>query len=168
MLSAFQYTITVTPGPQLLFPTERLLAWLKWRLLVTPSSNRWRPVLERYLDLTAGLVLSLGTDPNTIPPSQIGSVLGPHPQPIPKPCPPPPAGEHELTGKVVTLIYDRFGDFSGFVLLTERGHEHRFDSHEEAIQELVHSAWVERTVVSVIVDEHDREHPVEILLRRPH
>ncbi len=168
VLGAFQYTISVTPGPQLLYPTERLLAWLKWRLGVTPSSNRWLPVLQRYLELTEGLVLSLGRDPNTIPPSQVGNIPGKHEPPTRGRSPRPPTEEHEFTGKVVAIIYDCFGDFSGFVLLTESRHEHRFRGREAAIEELVHRAWVERTVVSVLVDDHDRDRPVTVLLRRYH
>jgi hypothetical protein len=78
---AFQYTLTVTPTTELLYPQARLLAWLKWRVGVTPPSNRWLPVLQRYRTLTEGLVWSLGRDPNTIPPSQIGNVPGNPPLP---------------------------------------------------------------------------------------
>jgi hypothetical protein len=166
VLGAFQYTLTVTPPQELLYPQERLLAWLKWRIGVTPPSNRWLPVLQRYLTLTEGLVLNLGKNPNSIPPSQIGNVPGKHPHP---PVPPsPPVGEHEYTGKVVAIHYDRFGDFSGFVILTEMGHEHRFRAREHAIEELVHQAWVERTVVSVVVKDHGRDEPVSLILRRYH
>jgi len=57
---AFQYTITLKPAGELLYPQERLLAWLKWRVGVTPPASRWRPVLGRYLSLTEGLVTTLG------------------------------------------------------------------------------------------------------------
>jgi hypothetical protein len=172
VVGAFQYTLTVTPGQELLYPQERLLAWLKWRIGVTPSSNRWLPVLQRYLALTEGLVLILGQDSNAIPPSQVGNVPGKVPPCPPPPIPPcPPCEEHEyeeFTGKVVAIHYDRFGDFCGFVILTEAGHEHRFRGREHAIEELVHQAWVERTVVSVLVEEHDRDWPVTLILRRYH
>jgi hypothetical protein len=170
VVGAFQYTLTVTPGQELLYPQERLLAWLKWRVGVTPSSNRWLPVLQRYLSLTEGLVQILGQNPNTIPPSQVGNVPGKHPvPPCPPPVPPcPPVEQHEYTGKVSAIHYDRFGDFCGFVILTEAGHEHRFRGREHAIEELVHQAWVERTVVSVLVEEPDRTWPVTLILRRYH
>lgn len=169
---AFQYTVTVTPGSELLYPQERLLAWLKWRIGVTPPLNRWLPVLQRYLTQTEDLVWTLGRDPSTIPPSQVGNVPGKAPQP---PCPPGPpvppfplSEEREYTGKVIAIEYDRFGDFCGFVILTETGHEHQFRGCEHAIEELVHEAWVERTVVSVLVSERDRELPVNLILRRHH
>jgi|SRR5579863_748409 len=163
VVGAFQYTLTVTSAAELLYPQERLLAWLKWRIGVTPPSNRWLPVLQRYLTLTEGLVWNLGRDPNTIAPSQIGEVPGKRPLP---PC--PPSEEREYTGKVIGIQYDRFGDFRGFLIQTEEGHEHRFRGRERAIEELVQQAWVERTVVSVFVEEHDREWPVTLILRRSH
>ncbi len=168
VLGAFQYTVTVTPGQELLYPQERLLAWLKWRIGVTPPTNRWLPVLQRYLTLTEGLVLSLGQDPGAIPPSQVGNVPGKHPVHHEPPPPFPPVKEHEYTGKVVAIHYDRFGDFCGFVILTEAGHEHRFRGREHAIEVLVREAWEERTTVSVLVEEHDRDWPMSLILRRYH
>jgi hypothetical protein len=165
VLGAFQYTVTIKPKEELLYPQERLLAWLKWRIGVTPSSSRWLPVLQRYLSLTAGLVQSHGGDPNKIPPSQTGNVPGKKPVP---PCPPFPIGKREVTGKVIAVHYDRFGDFCGFTILTEEGREHRFRGREHAVEELVRGAWIERTVVSVFVEEHNRDWPAALTLRRYH
>jgi hypothetical protein len=69
---------------------------------------------------------------------------------------------------VVAIHYDRFGDFCGFVILTEAGHEHRFRGREHAIEVLVREAWEERTTVSVLVEEHDRDWPMSLILRRYH
>jgi hypothetical protein len=168
LLGAFQYTVTVTPAKDLLYPQERLLAWLKWRIGVTPPTNRWLPVLQRYLSLTEGLVWSLGQDPNAIPPSQVGNVPRKHPGPPGPPVPTFHPKGREYTGKVVAIHYDRFGDFCGFVILTEEGHEHWFRGREHAIEERVNQAWVERTVVSVLVEEHLRDWPVTLILRRYH
>jgi hypothetical protein len=73
---AFQYTVTLKPEKVLLPEQERLVAWLKWRYSVIPATSRWKPVLQRYLKYTESLVWSLGKDPNTIPPSKVGSVVG--------------------------------------------------------------------------------------------
>jgi len=62
----------------------------------------------------------------------------------------------------------RFGDFCGFVVLTEAGEERRFLGREHAIEELLHQAWIERTVVTVLPDEHDRDWPATLILRRYH
>jgi hypothetical protein len=134
VLGAFQYTTTVKPGGELLFPQERLLAWLKWRIGVTPPTSRWLPVLQRYLNLTEGLVLTYGGDPTKIPSSQTGNVPGKGPPP---PAPPlPPIGEREITGKVVAIDYDRFGDFCGFTILSEHGRERRFHAREPQIEDV--------------------------------
>jgi len=151
---AFQYTITVKPAGELLYPQERLLAWLKWRIGVMPSASRWRPVLSRYLSLTEGLVTTLGGDPSQIPPSQTGTVPG--------------HGEYEITGKVMAIDYDRFGDFCGFTVLSEHGRERHFHAREPKIEDVVYRAWVERSVVSVFAEEHDRHRPAKLILRRPH
>jgi hypothetical protein len=159
---AFQYTITLKPAGELLYPQERLLAWLKWRIEVMPPASRWRQVMGRYLSLTEGLVTTLGGDPSKIPPSQTGAVPGKGPSRV------PPHGEHEITGKVVAIDYDRFGDFCGFTVLSEHGRERHFHAREPKIEDLVYRAWVERSVVSVIAEEHDRHRPARLILRRPH
>jgi hypothetical protein len=160
----FQVTITVSTKEELLFPEERLLAWLKWKVSVYPKTLRFYPVLHRYLGYIVGRVGGFGGDPGQIPPSPSGNVPGG-----------PPHHPHhrreeiiELTGKVVSLIYDRFGDFAGFRLLTEHGHEHEFHGREPAVEALAKSAWIERSVISVHVEEHRREHPTSIVLRRYH
>lgn len=87
---------------------------------------------------------------------------------------PPPAGRpplpgveaREFTGKVQGVIYDRFGDFEGFFLLTEHGHEHRFHSRESEVEELIRKAWVERYVITVIAHHHHPHNPSSIILRR--
>jgi hypothetical protein len=164
---AFQYTITSESTKTLLPAQERLLGWLKWRIGITPAKNHWLPVLQRYLSYTEGLVWNLGVDPNTIPPSQVGKLPGKGPGPGPKP-PIWQREERECTGKVVAIRYDRFGDFRGFVILTESGHDREFFATEYAIEELVRDAWVERTVITVFSDEHDPDRPDRIILKRYH
>jgi len=49
-----------------------------------------------------------------------------------------------VTGKVAGLVFDHFGDFEGFLLQDLHGGEHRFDSRELEIRQLVHRAWADR------------------------
>ena len=112
--------------------------------------------------------MSLGGEPKKVPPSQVGSIPGRHHPPLPPVPRPPHEHAHEYTGKVVARHYDRFGDFSAFVILTEAGHRYRLRAREPAMKELVHQAWVERTVVSVVVEGHDHECPATVILRRYH
>jgi hypothetical protein len=168
---AFQYTFTIKPKDVLLYPEERLFAWLQWRMGVTPPTSRWLPVLQRYLNLTRIRVINFGGDPNKIPPSQTGNVPGKGPEPI---CPPPICppvkveNEFEVIGKVVAIHYDRFGDFSGFTVCNEEGCDQSFRVHEHAVEEIVRRAWMERSVVRVLVEKCDRNWPITISLLRYH
>lgn len=161
---AFQYTVTAKPPVVLLPEQERLVSWLKWRLGVLPALNHWKPVLERYLKYSETLLWNLGVDPNTIPPSQTGLVgggVGPKP-----PC--PVETDREVVGKVEAIVYDRFGDFRGFVIITEAGHERHFRAHKSAVEHLVRESWVERTLVRVLADAHDPERVDQLVLLRQH
>ena len=148
----------ISTKEQLLYPEERLLAWLKWKLNVVPAQSRWYPILQRYTDQIAGRVTGFGGDPNAIPPSPTGDI--PRPKLVPEPK------RRHFTGKVVGIIYDRFGDFTGFLLVTEAGHEHRFEGREPAVRELVQRAWADRTLITVYVDEDEPHWPASIILRR--
>jgi hypothetical protein len=97
VLGTFQVTITISTKETLLFPEERLLAWLKWKLSVMPQTLRFYPVLQRYLGIVAGRVRGLGGDPGRTPPSPSGDVPGHEPTPKPRPH---KAERHEFTGKV--------------------------------------------------------------------
>lgn len=168
VVGAFQVKIPVTTKSGMLRDEENTLAVIKWRLENMSPLYRWRPVLERYLTYVTGRVQGLGGNPNLIPPSLQGAPGGPVPPPHPHPHP-LPAGEAERTGKVAALIFDRFGDFEGFLLRTESGQEHAFKGHEREVEELIRCAWRERFVISVVFHDHDPHRPVSILLRRaPH
>jgi hypothetical protein len=157
-LGTFQVALVISTKEHLLYPEERLLAWLKWKLNVVPAQSRWYPVLQRYTDQIAGRVTGFGGDPNAIPPSPTGD--------IPRPKPGPEPERRHFTGKVVGIIYDRFGDFTGFLLVTEAGHQHRFEGREPAVRELVQRAWADRTLITVYVEENEPHWPASIILRR--
>lgn len=133
-------------------------AIFKWRLSLTPLSNRWYPVLQRYISFAEGRI--------TVQPSPYGPR---------RPAFLPIGGGHDHhhhhhkhsghTCKIEGLIYDRFGDFDGFILGTEDGHEHRF-SRKAKIEELVRFAWRDQIVITVLGEQHDSERPVEIVLPR--
>ncbi len=121
-------------------------------------------MLERYIGLSEGRVHGLGGNPEKIIPSPWGT----H-------GPPQLSGEgrghdgkhcHEATGKVNGVVYDRFGDFEGFRLFTECGHERWYVSREAEIEALARYAWVERVVITVESETHEPERPVRLILRR--
>ena len=110
----------------------------------------------------------MGQDPSQILPSQFGTANQPIGQkglPIPHPVH-PHEKEHRFVGKVEGIIYDRFGDFEGFLLRTEYGEEKFFHGHESHVEDLVLDAWNQRMLISVTVDGHS-DWPAKIVLLRP-
>jgi hypothetical protein len=156
VVGTFAVRIPVTTAKTILPLEENTLAIMKWRLNQMSPTNRWYPVLERYILYISDRINGLGGNASSIEPSPYGTpALPPHKEEL---C--------ELTGKVVGLIYDRFGDFEGFYLLTEEGHEKMFRSREREIEQLVRTAWLDRMVITVFVMHHEMHYPVSIVLRR--
>ncbi len=152
-----QHESLILPGD------ENLLAILKWRLGLIGPGNRWYPVLLRWISYLSGRIDGMGGNASQIPASPDGYQP---PSQVPSPVPHKPHREHCYTGKVIAVRYDRFGDFEGFTLLSEEGHEHWFRGREPKVQELVCRAWIDRTVISVCVELHEPEWPTSIVLRR--
>jgi hypothetical protein len=156
---SFLAKISVQRESEILPADENLLAILKWRLSLIGPSNRWYPVLLRYISNLSGRINGMGGNASQIPPSSGGYQQ-------PSPVPGKHAGEHCYTGKVIGIRYDRFGDFEGFTLLSKNGREHWFRGREHQVEELVRRAWIERTVISVFVEPHDPDWPASIILDR--
>ena len=156
---SFLMKIPVQPESTILPGDENLLAVLKWRLGLIGPGNRWYPVLLRWIGYLSGRINGMGGNASQIPASPGGyQVLSP--------VPVKHVREHCYTGKVIGIRYDRFGDFEGFTILSEEGHEHWFRGREHEVEELVHRAWIERTLISVFVDSHEPHWPASIVLRR--
>lgn len=126
---------------------------------------RWYPVLQRYIEIVSRRVNGAGGVASSIPPSfqgypTKGSRPGDHDHDR--------LHDHEEahTGKIVGLIFDRFGDFEGFLLDTEPG-EHRFFSRERDMKDLVERAWHERLRVTVFTKRHEPRRPHTVILRDP-
>jgi hypothetical protein len=160
-LGAFQLTIPVGAKDLLLPREERDLSVLRWIGEAIPHNSRWDRVFGRYVEEIAGRVTAFGGDPNNILPSPTGDGRRKHP------CPEP---DHERqtshTGKISGLIFDRFGDFEGFLLDTEE-RERKFFSREKNMEELAGRVWRERLRVTVLADRDEPERPVTIIIRRP-
>jgi Pro-kumamolisin, activation domain len=158
VVGTFAVRIPVTTARTMLPWEENTLAIMKWRLSQLEPTNRWVPVLTRYVDYIAARVQGLGGRPNAIQPSQWGTF---EPKPSAK-------GRRtaEYTGKVEGLTYDRFGDFEGFLLLTETGDAHVFRSREAGIQALARFAWEDRVLITVLTGDEARDVPASIILRR--
>ena len=103
----FQVKIPVTTPEVMLRPEQDTLAVMKWRFQQLAVTNRWRPVLERYISYLSARVAGLGGDPDAIPPSPDGAPTGDDAGGV---------SRGSYTGKVEELVYDCFGRFEGFVL----------------------------------------------------
>jgi hypothetical protein len=163
VIGAFQITIPVKDKATLLIPEERQLSVLRWIGETIPRGSRWYPVFRRYLHKLGGRVESFGGDPETIVPSPTGDGGKPG-------RPGHPGRDHEhlrcFTGKIEGLIFDRFGDFEGFVLDTEDG-DWKFFSREKDVAELAERAWRERLRITVCAERREPHRPASIVLRQP-
>lgn len=138
---------------------EQLLFILKWIELSIPKTDRWYLVFKRYVSQVGQMVQGLGGNSGQIEPSPIGQ--GQPTQPLP-----PDESPKTFTGKVMSLIFDRFGDFEGFQLDTEEGNR-RFDSRERDIAVLVNRVWRERIRIAVVVENDTPLQPMQIIFLQP-
>jgi hypothetical protein len=169
IVGTFAVRIPVTTAQVMRPVEENTLSILKWRLSNMVPSNRWVPVLERYIGLIGARLRGIGVDPNTIQPSPYGASGGPSTVERGRRgrggCVAWDEHCHEATGKVNGVVYDRFGDFEGFCLLTEEGHERAYFSREAEVEELARYAWAERIVITVVSKKQELEVPIKIILR---
>ncbi len=101
-----------------------------------------------------------GGDPTQILPSPTGDGKRK------PPCYEEPERRLAFTGKINGLIFDRFGDFEGFLLATEDG-ERKFFSREKEVEELAERAWRERLRLTVWFEGDKPHRPLTIVLREP-
>jgi hypothetical protein len=170
VVGSFQVKIPVETKGDMITAEENTLAIFKARLKAMSPTNRWRPVIERYIGLLSARVDGLGGDAKDIPPSFLGNGRAKQGE--------GGAERHERdrddhrekweerTGKISGLIFDHFGDFEGFILDTEEG-EHRFFSREADIWALAEWVWSERLLIGVLVECADPCRPRKIIVREP-
>ena len=152
VVGTFQVKIPVTTEDVMLWPEENTLAIFKWRLQVMSPTNRWYPVLQRYVDYLSARVAGLGGNPDQIMPSPTGV---PAPRPV----------RREFSGKVCEVIYDCFGDLEGFVLCTCEENKHLFRTREKAIGEIALRALRHRLLLSVYTDRRNLQTVHRIVVR---
>jgi Listeria-Bacteroides repeat domain (List_Bact_rpt) len=172
VVGSFQVRIPVQTRFEILPAEETTLAIFKARLGAMDPTNRWYPVLLRYIDYIEGRVLGLGGNPGEIPPSFNGAPIGI----LTGGQGGPGTGEGEgeggeerpraHTGKIAGLLFDHFGDFEGFVLDTvER--ERAFHSRERNIRDLAELAWRERLRITVYADRDEPHRILRIVVLEP-
>jgi hypothetical protein len=159
---SFLVRIPVQKEGKILPVDENLLAVLKWRLGVIQPSNRWYPVLLRWISYLYTRITAMGGDPGKIPASPNGYQA-------PSPGQGKPGGPKErcYTGKVEKLLYDCFGEFTGFDLKTCGCEQHSFRLCEPDIEKIIYRAWAGRCTITVCVCKHDPHKVESIALLRP-
>jgi hypothetical protein len=162
VIGAFQISVPIVDPEELLAPEERNLAFFRWILSTLQPGDRWHPVIKRYVGEIALRVHGLGGAPAGIVPSPVGAVPHHRGSGSPEPIPGPRRDRQEYTGKVETLIFDRFGDFEGFILATYGGTRQEFFSRQPHIEELARWAWQARIRTTVAVHEREPHIPVRI------
>ncbi|MFL5909807.1 MAG: galactose oxidase-like domain-containing protein [Gaiellaceae bacterium] len=138
IVASFQLTIPVSTAHQMLPEAQRTFDVLSEVGATIGAGDRWRPVFDRYLNALGSQLTSIGGDAKEHGPGRPGL--------------PGRAGKH-VSGKVVEILYDCFGDFEGFVI-DSCGSLHRFHAREHRIWRLVELAAKERLVV-VVEPAHD-------------
>jgi len=72
----------------------------------------------------------------------------------------------EFTGKITGLIFDRFGDFEGFLLDTKDG-DRRFTSREREVEELAERVWRCRLNITVWTERDEPHRALSIIVHQP-
>jgi hypothetical protein len=157
VIGTFQLHIPVTTGDKILPSEETTLAIMKWRLQQMAPTNRWYPVLLRYIGYLSSRVDGLGGNASGIPPSLTY-------------VPPSLTRKHryeaeEFIGKVCEVLFDCHGDFAGFVLDT-CCEPRVFHSRVGRIGELVLKACREELKVNVFADPHREGKILRITISR--
>ncbi len=155
VVGTFQVRIPVSTAHLILPEEEDTLAIFKWRLRQMATTNRWYPVLQRYISYLAGRVKGLGGNPDEIPPSVTGA---PHKKE--HPCEP----VREYTGKVTEVVYDCFGDIEGFVM-SDCCEKHAFKTREREVGQLALRACRERLELTVYVEDEKERRIMRIAVR---
>jgi hypothetical protein len=168
-IGAFGLEIPVSTKAALLADEERTLSILRHIEHSVPMETTWWPVFRRYVDLYGGRVAGMGGDPTIVLATGDGDWKHPgkwqhqdddrdhgHHEPDDECESHEHARTRPVTGKVVALRYDHFGDFSGFVVETAHDAHVVVQSSEERVERLARQAWESRAVVRVWLLAGDR------------
>lgn len=177
-IGAFGLEIPVSTKAAMLPEEERTLSILRYIEQTVPLETKWWPVFRRYVDIFAGRVAGMGGDPTIIVATGDGDWKHPgkwcheggHDGHVHgddgghrgrDECHPDERDDDHacrgpLTGKVVALRYDHFGDFTGFVVETAHEAHVVVWSDERRVERLAREAWVTRAIVRVrlLADDH--------------
>jgi hypothetical protein len=155
VVGTFTVKIPVATAETLLLPEENTLAIMRWRLSQLETTNRWHPVLTRYIDYIAGRVAGLGGDPDTIQPSPTG---------VPVRGKEPFGDGIERSGRVEKIVFDCHGRIEEFVIAgcCDR---HTYLTRDQDLAELILRARRERLDLTVVSHRHHPHAVLRIIVR---
>ena len=159
VIGSCEFRISVSAAALIVDNEIRDLSVLKHVLTTIPPSNRWYPLMQRYVHHIAVKVDALGGDSKTVHGNPDGSgrpyVPGGTPGPdcgdMPGGVSPDATGMVAFTGLVSEMIYDCRGRFVGFEL-EACGATRRFKGCEASLEQLILRACRERIRVTVGAD----------------
>jgi hypothetical protein len=164
VIGVFQLNVKIQSARQLLGPEERSLGFFRWVLSTMEPGNRWLPVMERFVEEIALRVDGFGGNSNLIEPSPLGLV----PTQEPDRGGWPDGSDHDrCDGKVIELMFDRFGDFEGFCLETLSGTRRVFISRERDLADLIRWVWQARIRITVFWRHFDPRVAERVVLHEP-
>ena len=143
VVGSFIVRIPVSTAERMRIPEEMTLAIMKWRLAQLSPSNRWTPVLERYIKYSSARLDGIGGDSAKVPPSLTWT-----------PSLPGDGGtgletsSGQLCGKVIEVRFDCHGAFEGFVL-NHCCEQRLIESRERGVGDLVVRACRENLTLCV-------------------
>lgn len=137
---SFEIAIPVSRSELLVDDAELELIVLREIESTILPQNRWKPVFARYLGILSDRVRAFGGNPDK---HELPGGQGTH-------------NGHDdnqfmitVTGKVVCIHYNCFGDFQGFVIETCNGQQHEFFAKEQRVYALIHEASISRLPIAV-------------------
>ncbi|MGC3939639.1 galactose oxidase-like domain-containing protein [Roseobacter sp. EG26] len=147
-VGAFDLTIPVGKGPDLLDGEAEKLSVLKYVFDGMPEKDRWYPVFKRYLFEIGERVRGFGGDPESVHPSPHGTGDPYDPDGNPHEDDDEKGIDMECAcGKICKVEYDCFGDFEAFVVIDCEGKHCRICAKKDA-ENMVREAWRYRTTVT--------------------
>jgi hypothetical protein len=153
IVGAFQVKVPVTTAADILPDEENALAIFRWRLGLMSPTNRWYPVLERYINYISARVNGLGGNSANIPPSPTGAPIS-------------EGQECEICGKVCELLFDSCGRFEGFIIDCH-SEKHTIKSCQKAVMELALRVCKEQLLVCVRIHRHGKDERILKIKIRP-
>lgn len=137
IIASFQIVIPVSTATRMVPEAQRTFEVLTGVGATIATDDRWRPVFDRYLQVLGTRLTSIGGEPH------------------PDGHQPDGQNTEECTGKVVSILYDCFGDFEGFVLDC-CGSRHTFHAREDRIWALIQEAASRRLAVTIAKEPDDK------------